>query len=359
MAVWDGIHILWFEAYNVFFVPNLHLERFGHPTHKQGETPKPCLVIGQVRYFSCFKIESDDPIYFGDEPYVFDASCRPDLQINDKTMLVQAPPNSFVNVFRSFDVRSAGARYTGEQFLSNGSIKHVDLDRFAFKTLRSGWQYVGVNLQLPGKIGPVVSNWVEGHPPKIHVNLTSGTPPFLEVTQHSSFPDLCLSLDIERRLDEYPLQTIDISVSSSRQSSLWFSDKNALIHSDRIRFRPPLGFGFELMLDGKLIDSTIIEYNSVNAHLEKFLSAEALWRTHGNITAKAPITVPAGVSNELWTRFFVRFPVLSEDISILAAKGLDLQNCMSHFYDFPNILIRLLLQQSKSELTECFQELRP
>ena len=95
----------------------------------------------------------------------------------------------------------------------------------------------------------------------------------------------------------------------------------------------------------------------MNSHQAAFRAVDQLWRTSVEWIQAPPIPNPEGVSPEVWDAFAERFPVLSDQVSILTHKGIDLEQGLSTLYPLPNILIQLLLQQSGKALAHQLKEL--
>lgn len=350
MKPWESIHLLWFEALNICFIPTLHIEQFGALSQEGKEGPEKCEQIGMVRYFKCFYVDPSRPLLIGQNQFILDKDFKPELHRYKQQLHIGAKADSQVHLFRSFDVPLKSAQFTGLYFKAAGGTTNVDVDKYALKNLRRGWHYIGVNLQEMGRIGPVKHVWIEGRKPIITIHMTKAEGAYLEIEQHSPYPSVDLKVRLERRRDEYPLKEFDIPISSV-VTSFVFSDSQALMHSDRIQFVPPQGFALEINTDQGPLASNIIEYNSVNAHQASFSVADRLWRTAIDCPQKSPIFKPDGVTPETWASFSERFPVLADQVPILSNRGLDLEEALKYFYDFPNILIQLLLQQPVSTLT--------
>ena len=358
MEPWESIHLLWFEALNICFIPTLHIEQFGALSQEGNDGLEKCEQIGMVRYFKCFYVDPSRPLFIGQNKFSLDRDFKPELQRYKQQLHIGAKADSQVHLFRSFDVPSKGAQFTGQYFKATGGTTNVDVEKYAFKSLRRGWHYVGVNVQEGGRIGPVKHMWIEGRKPLITIHMTAAQGVYLEIEQHSPYPSVDLKVRLERRRDEYPLEEFEIPISSV-VTSFVFADAQALMHSDRVQFVPPQGFGLEIKTDQGPLSSSTIEYNSVNAHQKTFSAVEQLWRTKDDCPQKSPILKPDGVSTETWSSFSERFPVLADQVPILSNRGLDLEEGLKYFYDFPNILIQLLLQQPVSTLTHQIKGSKP
>ena len=356
MSPWESIHLLWFDALDICFIPKLHIEQFGELYQEGKDGLERCTQIGTVRYFQCFKVDSKRPLWIGEDAFQLDRKFSPDIESINQHLHIGAEADVQVHLFRSFDVPTKGAQFTGRSFKSTGGSTSIAIERFAFKSLRRGAHYVGVNLQNEKRIGPVSSVWIDGKAPLVTITVSLSGEAFLEIEQHSPYTSIELQVRLERRRDEYPIQEFIIPVSTV-MTPFVFTNTNALMHNDRIQFVPPKGFALEIRTPDGPTETNIIEYNSVNSHQAAFRAVDQLWRSSSDWIQSSPIPNPKGVSSEVWEAFANRFPVTSNQVPILTNKGIDLELGLTTLYELPNILIQLLLQQPAKALADHIKEL--